>query len=1019
MSSILPKDTEYPQIRNLVVSASAGSGKTTALTHRFVQLLLSDQIPNNKLRNILAVTFTNNAALDMKRRTLDLLKKIAIGDEEALYDLGPLFSLKEPVLRQKAELMVEEILDNYSDFQVQTIDSFLVRVFKATALELGFSPDFEIVIDGRDLLDEAFELFARDMSAGTDRANLILRLIKVLENVRGERKKYLWNPYDDLAKQVKKLYKDILNTSRPLVTDNPITVNEIAKRMVQSIRTLDAAITKAGIEPSSRFREYVAELSEHKLDHLQNAPSKMYNKGKTKNVVFERFETHIEPQVAEVRSLQNQLVLHRARLYFQPYLQAHKLLEETLDHVKRRQGKLDLADAAYRLAQEIDQGIVPEIYFNLGERIYHFLIDEFQDTGPIQWHNLQPLIDNALSGGGSLFVVGDTKQSIYGFRGGDWRIMKRLMEEETFPSALGKVKNLPFNWRSGERILEFTKKVFHEVVPQKVTNSAEVVSGLKTFEQEPVEHLKGKGYVERTFIDGDPETRPERDRIIGVLRDCLARGYSRRDIAILTPENEDVVQVSGWLNEENIDFIPFSTLDIRTRKVIGEILALLRFLDSPIDDLAFATFVFGETFAQLLKDDGHAVGTEDLRQLLFAHRRSGTRRPFYTAFRENHAALWNSYFDELFGLSGYLPLYDLTSHAMKHLRAFTLAKEEEAALVKLLEVVKNFEERGENSLQEFVSFVEDDGDADWNIAVPPTVDAVTIMTVHKAKGLGFPVVVVLLYDVHMKYGNVFLDESEEGIRLMRVVKSEAEKFESIALLWKQKQLDARVDQLNKLYVALTRAEGEMYVLSVKYDGRTEPSAFLPEEGFDPAEKPIPRPKEQQQELISPLYHHHEKWRTRPQTPREIRLEETKRGEVVHRVLARIEFLSDDVTIVLQKALEAEEKQNNDQFDRDEIEKVLMKFFQDTEIREHFTNTDGRVVMNEQEFAHRDGKLMRMDRVVVDSERVRVIDYKTGAEQPDHIEQVREYMDVLKEVYPGKRVKGLLAYVDLKLMRKVE
>lgn len=1019
MPSILPNDTEYSQVRNLVVSASAGSGKTTALTHRFVQLLLSDKIPNNKLRNILAVTFTNNAALDMKRRALDLLKRIAIGDEEALQGLGPLLSLKESALRQKAELMVEEILDNYSDFQVQTIDSFLVRVFKASALEFGFPPDFEIVIDGRELLDNAFELFARDVSKGSERAQLILKLVNLLVNVRGEGKKFMWNPYDDLAREVRRLYGNILNTSRPLVTEDPITVNEIAKNIVQRVRTLDAAITKAGVERSSYFLNYLAEMSEHKLDHLLNLPSKIYNKGKTKKDVFERFESQVEPLVAEIRSLLDQLVFHRARLYFQPYLQAHKFLEETLDQVKRRQGKLDLADAGYRLAQEINQEIVPEIYFNLGETIYHYLIDEFQDTGPIQWHNLRPLIDNVLSGGGSLFVVGDTKQSIYGFRGGDWRIMKQLMDENVFPSAPRNVKNLPFNWRSGERILEFTKKVFHEVVPSRITNGAEVVSGLKTFEQEPVEKLKGKGYVERSFILGNTDERPERENIVSIIRDCLARGYSRRDIAILTPENEDVVQVSGWLNEEGIDFIPFSTLDIRTRKIVGELLALLRFLDSPIDDLAFSTFVFGETFAKLLQEDGHAFRTEDFRQLLFVHRRSGVRRPFYTAFREKYAELWSTYCDELFGLSGYLPLYDLTSHAMKHLRVFTMAKQEESALVKLLEVVKNFEERGENSLREFVSFVEEDSaDADWNIAVPPTVDAVPIMTVHKAKGLGFPVVIVLLYDVNMKYGNVYLDESDEGIRLMRVVKDESE-FASIASLWKNKELNARVDQLNKLYVALTRAEKEMYVLSVKYEKRKEPSAFLPEEGFEPAEKPIPEPEKKPQELHAPLYHHHKKWRERVQTPWRIQLEETKRGEIVHRILARIEFLSDDLFAVLQKALDVEEKQSKDQFKKDEIAKVLTKFFQETEIREHFTNTDGRLVMNEQEFTHWSGKLMRMDRVVVDGERVTVIDYKTGAEQSDHIDQVKEYMDVLKEVYPSKRVEGLLAYVDLKLLTIVE
>jgi ATP-dependent helicase/nuclease subunit A len=1019
MSSILPQDSEFSRLRNLVVSASAGSGKTTALTHRLVQLLLSDRIPHNDLRNILAVTFTNNAALDMKRRALELLRKAARGDKETTATLGSLLSMDESQLRIKAEFMVEEILDNYSDFQVQTIDSFLVRVFKASALEFGFPPDFEIVIGGGRLLDDAFDLFARDVWDGSERAQLILELVERLVNVRGEGKRYMWSPYNALAREVKRLYGSILNTSRPLITDDESNLDEIAEKVLTSMKKLDRAIADAGVERSASFQNYMTEVSQHKINHLLSLPAKIYNKGGLKKDAFDRIKENLDPLVEEVKSLQGELALQRARLYFQPYLRAHKLLGETLDLIKRRQGELDLADATYKLAQEINLEIVPEIYFNLGETIHHYLIDEFQDTGPVQWSNLHPLIDNALSGGGSLFVVGDTKQSIYGFRGGDWRIMKELMEQDVFPSAPRDKKDLPFNWRSGERIVEFTKTVFHDVVPKRITNGAEEVSGLGTFKQESVERLKGKGYVERTFIEGDTEERPERDRIIKTIQDCLTRGYSKRDIAILTPENEDVVQVSGWLNEEGIDFIPFSTLDIRTRKVIGELLAFLRFLDSPIDDLAFATFLLGNTFNKLLKEDDRALSTDDLRQLLFEHARSGIRRPFYTQLRERHPTVWETYFDELFGLAGYLPLYDLASHMLKHLRLFTVAAEEEAALVKLLEVVKNFEERGENSLREFVNYVSGpEEDADWNMAVPPTVDAIPIMTVHKAKGLGFPVVLVLLYDVNLQYGQFFLDESEEGVRLMRIVKSEAKDLEILAPFWKQKELNARVDQLNKLYVALTRAEDEMYVLSVKYDRKSEPSAFLPQEGFDSAQKPKCESKKRRDEERVPLYHHHETWRQNVQAPWGIRWKETQRGDLVHRILARIKFLGDDVVSAVRRAVDAEVSQGGDEFDRNEVENVLTPFFQETNIGEHFAENDGRIVMNEQEFSHRSGKLLRMDRVVIDADKATVIDYKTGGEQTEHIEQVKEYMDVLREIY-SLPVKGLLAYVDLKLIRSVE
>lgn len=1019
MPSILPKDSEYNQSRNLVVSASAGSGKTTALTQRLVQLLLSNRIPHNDLRNILAITFTNNAALEMKQRALQLLQKAALGDEDTMKKLGPLLSLNDAELRFRAEAMVEEILDRYSDFQVQTIDSFLVRVFKASALEFGFPPDFEIVVDGGRLLDEAFDLFARDVWNGSERARLVWELVHLLVNIHGDGK-FIWNPYDRLADEVKNLYGRILNTSHPLANDGDGDLSALAKKLVESIKRLDQAIASAGLERSSRFNDYMEKLTENRIDHLLNVPTQITKQGRTKKEAYRRAQAGLEPFIREVTSLQNKLALLRARLYFEPYIRAHLLFQETLDLVKRQQGKLDLADAAYKLAQEINAGIVPEIYFNLGETIYHYLIDEFQDTGPVQWSNLRPLIENALSAGGSLFVVGDTKQSIYGFRGGDWRIMKQMMDEDVFPSAPREVKTLPCNWRSGERILEFTRKVFHEVVPARISNGAEDASGLKSFEQEPAKALKGKGYVVCRFIEGDTETRPERDQIISTIRDCLTRGYRQRDITILTPENEDVVRVSGWLNEEGMDFIPFSTLDIRTRKVIGELLALLRFLDSPVDDLAFATFLFGETFSRRLRADEYTIGVDDFHRLQFQRAHSGRRDSLYVAFRSQYEELWKRYFDELFGLAGYLPLYDLTSHIVKHFGLLAIVPEEEAALVKLLEVIKNFEERGENSLREFARYAGgDDEDADWTMAVPPNVDAVTIMTVHKAKGLGFRVVLVLLYDKRLKYDNVVLAEGDEGVRLMRVTKDEATKHESLLPFWREKELAARVDQLNKLYVALTRAEEELYVFSVKYEGRNEPSAFLPEEGFAETEKPTPRLIPMAQEVQASLYHHTVRWHERVEAPWGIRWNETRRGDLIHRILARITFIGDDLTSVLDDAIAQERSVGNDEVDAVAMQETLLPFLRHESLRPYFSRTDGRIVLNEQEFTHSTGRLLRMDRVVVDPDSVTVLDYKTGSEQPDHIEQVREYMEVLRDIYPDRSVNGLLAYVDLNIIRTVQ
>ena len=161
MPTILSKDSalHFPHVA--ILDASAGSGKTTALTQRLAQFLLSNQIPHNQLRSILAITFTNLAATEMKQRVLQLLKGAARGDKEVLDDLRPLLALKDDELKRRAERVLQDILENYSDFQVMTIDSFLSRVFKASALEFGFPPDFDVVLASDPLIDEAFETFAR------------------------------------------------------------------------------------------------------------------------------------------------------------------------------------------------------------------------------------------------------------------------------------------------------------------------------------------------------------------------------------------------------------------------------------------------------------------------------------------------------------------------------------------------------------------------------------------------------------------------------------------------------------------------------------------------------------------------------------------------------------------------------------------------------------------------------------------------------------------------------------------
>ena len=217
---------------------------------------------------------------------------------------------------------------------------------------------------------------------------------------------------------------------------------------------------------------------------------------------------------------------------------------------------------------------MPDIYFRIGDRVWHFLIDEFQDTSPLQWRNLFPLVENSLAMGGSLFVVGDTKQAIYGFRQADYRIMRALETENPFPSAGHSLHELDVNWRSRPRVLDLAAAVFRGNAPRLTQyREAAARSGLSDWAQEP-RPGSDAGYAEVR----DPRARRGGARRNGealrrIMTELSARGYGWGDIALLATKNEHVVRATSWLNEMNIPFISFSSLDVRGRRIAGEILA--------------------------------------------------------------------------------------------------------------------------------------------------------------------------------------------------------------------------------------------------------------------------------------------------------------------------------------------------------------------------------------------------------------------------------------------------------------
>ncbi|HET6449992.1 MAG TPA: UvrD-helicase domain-containing protein, partial [Spirochaetia bacterium] len=891
----LEPDSTLRLPRVTVLKASAGSGKTFRLTQRFVQFLLSEKIPHTGLRNVMAITFSHNASRQMREKVLEWLKRLALKDRDRLEEMTAVTSGGEEQISRRAAERLDTALARFSELQVMTIDSFMASVFRASALDFGFGPDFEVVLDPAPLLEYAWNLFLREARSGSPAAALLDRTLASLLSLATSSGAFPWNPTSGLLAELRRLETRLAAYAQAPAADEE--AERLLRAREEQVReeweTVARLVQQSGLEPrqNSKFPGLLDSIRAGRFTDLAAGAAKA---GPVKKPArrdapgLEAWE-RIEEAWRRAGEAADAWAGAWARSYYQPFVRLHTRLSATLDRVKRAQSRVFIGDLGRTLSGALAQGAVPDVYFRIGERVWHYLVDEFQDTSPLQWNTLFPLVENSLAMNGSLFLVGDTKQAIYGFRQADYRIMRSIETASPFPSAPRDVHALATNWRSRPRLLEFVREVFlSRAATLPAYQEAARLSGLDDWQQE-ARPGGSSGHVEVHILPRDDEHPPERDLLQRLVKELHARGYGWEDIALLAPRNTDVVRATSWLNDAGVPFLSFSSLDVRTRKAAGEVLALLSFLDSPPDDLSFATFVLGSLFGRVLAARG-APRAEDIRRLLFDSR---AERPLYKAFQRAFPDLWKERFASLFRSAGYLPLYDLVSEALIRFDAFSLASEEEATLARLLEVVKDFEGSGAGSLREFLGAAgtgpSPEDAASWSIDVPQGASSVRAMTIHKAKGLGFPVVIVLLYGEsrrHVLHGVLSVDGAPV---LVKLTKDLAQRDATLQALYEQEAKKADVDALNRLYVALTRAEQEMYVIGVKSDRDTFPFDLLPvadtRAGMDKGPAVSPR---RGAPGGAPLSHAATPVRLAPQAGLLGRAER-QRGELAHRIL---ELLAD-------------------------------------------------------------------------------------------------------------------------------
>lgn len=1036
---------QFPGVR--VVEASAGSGKTYALAKRYIQLLLSasDPAAEAAARAILAITFTNKAAMEMKERILEFLKAIALKkfsaseQKEILLPLGLSIEQASP----KAFAMMEAIIRHYNFFQVQTIDKFINALLSGCAFKIGLTAHFKIKTNAREYLeyalDQTIDRAARDKDI-RQIFEYFLHNYLYLENRSG------WFPKRDMAAILYAFFTQT-NTYGGTLREGPSTPEDIMRKKKTVLADMKA------------LRECLPEDTDRKfvksLDGFLEENTRLFDIDSV-STYFAREELPVRkdgvtPAPAgrlwsKIRGNLKDICEEEAYCLFNPYIRVFDILRHAIEELAAKDDVLfleELNKKAGRLFDE-DHVTVAELYYRLASRFRHYLIDEFQDTSRLQWHNLEKMAEEALSTGGSLFYVGDRKQAIYGFRGGEVKLFDDVAGRfNAFPV---KVEYLTRNWRSRKAIVDFNNTIFSpENLKSFVLQKEELERGKKKSnlvefspdDHATLEHLfqssrqsvrpgKDGGYVRVETIP--VEQKDERDCVIrakvtGLIRELRGR-FAYGDIAVLTRNNVQVEQMTRWLLEDGIRVSSERTSDITLNRIVQEVVAFLRFLDSPIDNLAFSAFCLGDILPRAT-----GISREAAHEFVFHLReRLDREKDFYVymEFRGRFKEVWQEYFDEFFGNVGLYPLYELVVSLYNRFGLLTHFPDDQGFLMHLLELIKKQEEE-HSDITSFLEYFEDLAGEDLYVRAAKS-DAVQILTAHKAKGLEFPVVILPYLGMDVQVGTTgddytpayVLRQEDSVLELLRLKSKYYPFSEDLYAIYAQEYKKALMAELNNIYVALTRAQDELYAFLPQKVGNSFNlvQLLIPESIRETGAqcKAAHRAEEEAFVMELPASRCHDWIGYLKDEFQEVGAVHNRaqrlRGEVIHCMLS---FIGNLDTTDLEESLERTRQQAQNHFpyitDCAEYIAILGKLFRSPKAKPFFYCGKAQV-LTEKEIVNTRGHLKRLDRLIIGEKEVRIVDFKSSREGEDqHVEQVRDYMKIVATMYPGKTVKGWLVYLD--------
>lgn len=989
----------------IIFNASAGAGKTHTLVRSFLYRLLSNPYPS-QLKRLLAITFTNKAAQEMKTRILTQLEGFANNVQDKMFaELEELCDLPAEDLQKRSKKAYLFILHHYGHFNVSTIDKLTHQIIRTFARDFGINPRFDVALDSKDFMKEVVD---RILSKAGEDSALTKTLVDYVLQKSDELKSW------DVTKEVNNIAQMFVNEnhmqSLALLSEKPMKAfKELDKKIATQIKTMTADISnkatpilafllEAGIEDTFFPHQSLPKL----LRDLQseNWPKAPLNKTLLKSIEtgsflkaeakqYNKQLTDISDTIIALLQLYNQqwnrvALLKLLRRNIVPLsLMQHIGLEVNALQQERNTRLLGFFNK--QISENIKGTPTPFIYERLGVRFQHFFIDEFQDTSELQWSNLHPLFSNAIEDDqshGSLVLVGDAKQSIYRWRGGNPEQFMRLANKEVPFSIAPVVADLPINFRSAENIVSFNNSFF-----TKASSFLPLIAQQQLYAQscDQKANKKGGGYITISTVEGskkEEQIEAYQKAVVSRVIDCVEQGYAHKDICVLVRKNKQGERIAKALTEAGISITSTDSLLVGQSPEVQFLMHLVKLRAAPKSQLS--RYAVLERFA-LQKEDPF----------------SWTQQQFTRAFSEVLLELTDKKFDFL--KFQRLGLYAALEYAIW---SFSLTEMLTAHIQAFLDEVLKLEQKKEATTTQLLAHWEQNKDT-WKVLPPEGRNAVQIMTLHKSKGLAFPVVILPFSDSAWMDSNTdyawFPLPKEDFAPFEEMLIPISPKLETLSeaakAVYQNRYAQAMMDTLNTLYVGMTRPIEELHILTTKGKEDSPPKnlsdvfvqAFpeLTTRTIVTGERCVSKIKTPLKAAITTPWAFNEKNANNTIPRKQIGSEDIKYGLLFHEIMANVEVPQDtDYAIAMSNAKEVLSEKMYNQL-HEQVNSVvhherLFAFFD-----------PANKVFCERPLLTATGEIVRPDRFVLtkDNEAL-LLDYKTGNYDDKHARQIEEYGNIL-------------------------